>query len=563
MPLPESTERPKQAVDLPRETARSVAETERLLSSMEECELQPQKNKSELDGRKWDLKNVVGIGDFYFISGLNQNPAQSGAPATYPMQVLRIKDGRISQAEDVPPAIVGAAAKKIMQMRGLAPAQSAAAPITPPTEAPPHREQPMPAAAPERARQNEGSDIQSVFDALQFGPVTVGDSSAEVRLSENLSTPVKLASYLRKNGIPVARYATYTQTMREQHASLSKVLAKSSGNWTVRFIGSSFEATAGKYEIKTTATDVLIKGGEYRSETSLISGTTVGITPKAVGVEYNYGDETKEYHRTDSLQYRKKPDGTIQFFDGSNTQPTMEKKGDNITVFGPDGSGVDVLRRPKEADADRYINELAAKLKTPEAIGAYLSQFYLTHEYTGSPEQLRSYEVLKKGNGPVNYQADPQGEQDVQRWDETLVKGKGDCEDYALLGQELLERAGIRSFAMLVDPNHYQAVFFENAGVDENGRQQYHACSVGLSGFQRSKETFTDLGEAAKSQWNGGSGVASGVDTILNTNEKEANKVQDGGIVVQKMPNSRSDRSGTLGVVPYKKQSYYAYYIRR
>ncbi len=526
---------------------------------MEECELQPDKDTPELDARTWDLKNVVNIGDFYFISGKNQTPPQRGAPSTYPMQIVRIDgEGHLSEATDVPPAIVGAAAKKIMQMRGLAPA----APAAPPAEAPPRPEQPRPpAAAPERVRQNDGSDIQSVFDALQFGPVTVGDASAEVRLSENLSTPVKLASFLRKNGIPVARYPTYTRTMQEQHASLSKVLAKSSGNWNVRFNGLNFEATAGEYVIKTTATDVLIKGGKYRSETSLISGTTVGIMSKSSGSEYNYGDGTKEYHRTDSLQYRRKPDGTIQFFDGSNKQPTMEKKGDNITVFGPDGSGVDVLRRPKEADADRYINELAAKLKTPEAIGAYLSQFYLTHEYKGGSEHQSSLRVLQSpGKAPVNYQADPQGVQDVQRWDETLVKGKGDCEDYALLGQELLERAGIHAFAMMVDANHYQTAFFEPAGVDVNGRQQYHVCNVGLSGFQRSKATFTDLGEAAKSLWSGG---GSAVDTVLNAKEKKDSGVEGGGIVVQGMPKSKNDRDGEVGVVSYKDQNYYKYYIRR
>ena len=126
---------------------------------------------------------------------------------------------------------------------------------------------------------------------------------------------------------------------------------------------------------------------------------------------------------------------------------------------------------------DQYLSELARTLRTPEDIETFLQQH-------------------------VRYSSEPQGEDHWQTAQETLERGEGDCEDFAFLGQEILQRQGKASH-VISPPGHAVCVWIEKRAdgnydvytldenrVDKNGRWEqrirspYDSVPIELHGFE-------------------------------------------------------------------------------
>ncbi len=553
MPPIESRERPPSDIDVSRETRKRVDRIESLIAGMERSDpIEPQNDVPELNAGKWDLNHIIKLGNDHFI--LSRDGRE--------MEMLHIDDeGRMSTSTNVQPAIVSVAVEKIHAMRGTdatSPSLDAPRSRTAPSRTPaaaPRAKREAPARAPARAQEERrevaptAGSIEEMFNEFKNLSLSVNGENIRVALDVRFSTPMGIASYLRKNGVPIARYESYLRSMNDQKNLLEKALSGKSRKYAVEWRGDHFEAKAERYPvITTTATDVFETDAMTNVETSLVTGHTLSRIARSTGTEYKYSDGTREFHRTDGIQYRETSKGARQFFDGSNKQPVMEKTSTGVNVFGPDGDKVNATRRPTTVpEAKRYADDLVKKLKTPEAIAAFVSQFYLSHEYKTSPDNAQWLrEIQKNDANPVAYKGEAPNVQEVQRWDDTLIKGSGDCEDYALLAQELLERAGIKAFCMKVSIAHYEAVYFEPAGVDERGQKQFHVCNLGLSGFKRSTQTFTSLPEAAKS-------LAIG-------------SVASDGVHVLEMPTKRVDSDTEEGIIPLSgsvAENYYKYFMRK
>lgn len=345
------------------------------------------------------------------------------------------------------------------------------------------------------------SPIDTLFSDVQSLSIMIAGERVSVSLNGEPSTPQQLESFLRKRGVTPARYEVCAKALRQHLVNAEQALRDTkSGPWTVMFRGNHFELQSKNTRLITTMTSVLRVSDDRRVTT--LEGELVSVQERPTSIEYRYSF-TRELHRMDgTLQYREEGDRK-QFFDGSST-PLMERTKDASYVVGADGQRVDVARPVTKQSVDGYVSEIASKLRSPEAIGAFVSQFWLSKDFKGAtPENAEWLTEIKKDINPVKFALEKTGKQDVQHWRRTLLLRSGDCEDFALLAKEFLRRIGVESFAMRVKQDHFQTIFFEKAGM-ENGRQKYAVCSVGLFGFHRSTETFTNLASAVKSLWVGG-----------------------------------------------------------
>lgn len=104
-----------------------------------------------------------------------------------------------------------------------------------------------------------------------------------------------------------------------------------------------------------------------------------------------------------------------------------------------------------------YIDLLVRSLDTPEKLGRYLRT-------------------------RIEYVQDPKGENYWQTPEETIQRGEGDCEDYALLAQRILQSQGKNAHVVSNFQDHASCVWirkrangkydgynFDDAGVDKNG----------------------------------------------------------------------------------------------
>jgi len=366
-----------------------------------------------------------------------------------------------------------------------------------------------------------------------------------------------LSHYLRTNGVPPARYAQYAHNIRDHAALLSSALQSSKFGGTVTFDGQHFLASDGKKTFMTTATRVLIKG-QGGTHTTL-RGESVAVKEKAENAtctEYRIGDTT-EIHRKDGGLAVVKQGSSLRYYDGRNDRALIEKQGNDVRVNGPYSS---VGARPT-GDAAAYGREIAHNLRTPEAIGAFISQRFEGQDYNGATREYAGWvqNIAKPGGKVVQYKADIANH--TQDWKTTLERGAGDCEDFALLAEGLLREAGITAFAMMVNPVHYEAVYFERAA---NGK--YYVCTVGLQGFNRSTTTFTSLGEAVSKLWQG---HGSGAQVALQNprirsqfaNPRDPNRYPENapGIFQLRQPN---DPVGTSDMVTYADEEFYKNYVR-
>lgn len=394
--------------------------------------------------------------------------------------------------------------------------------------------------------------VESVLSALQ----QISVEAQGERLPMTWPSVEDLSHYLRANGVPPTRFGQYVRNMRDHANLLSAALRASSFRGEIRFDYQHLIASDGRTTLQTTATRVLkkVRGGNFTT----LDSKPVSITEKTITTEYRVGGLTETHRRDGGLATRK--DGKkLGFYDGSNSRPLMEKNEGHVTVDGPYGSVV----VGRSGDAVAYAHEIAANLRTPEAIGAFVSQFYYGQDYKGETPENREWlqNIQKLEGNAVRYVGDGVRET-IQNWQTTLSRGAGDCEDFALLAEGLLRQAGISSFAMLVEPKHYESVYFEQAADG-----QYYACTVGLKGFSRSTKTFPTLGAAAASLWEGG---GSGAQFALTkpdvrakfANPRDPNRYPENapGIFQLRQPG---DPGGNSDMIEYSDEKYFAQFVRR
>jgi hypothetical protein len=236
------------------------------------------------------------------------------------------------------------------------------------------------------------------------------------------------------------------------------------------FDGFRFSVKDGSKTIVSTATRALILGAN--GSTSTLSGESVSRRDTPSGFEMTVNGQ-REIHRNDGSIRMTEQGSTRQFFDGNNQIPILEQRNGETFIVAPGGERVGMKPRGSlrgYGDAAEWGTQIARTLKTPEAIGAFISQFFHGQDYEFGSEKNERNQQIQKPQASIQYQHEGRGQQDVKHWQRTLIERSGDCEDFALLANGLLKQAGIKSFTMLVTPEHYESVYFEPAGTDSSGR---------------------------------------------------------------------------------------------
>lgn len=159
-----------------------------------------------------------------------------------------------------------------------------------------------------------------------------------------------------------------------------------------------------------------------------------------------------------------------------------------LPLFG--GDGVSAPTSTERADASAPVMLLAKTIERPEQLHAYLK------------EHLR-------------YLPEEHGQDHWQSPEETVQKGGGDCEDFALLGQKILQHQG-RPAHVLALPGHAVCVWIEKRtdgkydvyALDERGIQSFHGS---IPGEHRGFATPIEALNTALHQFDDGNGGACAV----------------------------------------------------
>lgn len=147
-------------------------------------------------------------------------------------------------------------------------------------------------------------------------------------------------------------------------------------------------------------------------------------------------------------------------------EPQMEPEVTRTMTFTAEGKEVKITTyeamKKEKGDGftkNDYIKYLAANLKTPEQLHAF-TQLMIQYRYD------------HKEGVTVDI---------MQTWDQTVERtanGRmlGDCEDYALLMQRILEEQGKKSYAVTI-PGHAEAIV-----ITQDSKGKFHAASYGTFG---------------------------------------------------------------------------------
>lgn len=553
---PEKTERQRQTEASPERRAeegvrsiekRIAPEVRVLMNQIQECPYEPE--LPNVKPTEWNLAKIKILGDVHFIPGRDGKSLLIGT--------LKVVNGvhqwqRVG-AESLSPSLIMAAKLSL----GLEPSSPALPEPTKVTTHPTETKTQTP-ATPERSRETivPGTENtpERLLEAFRGIRITVDGRDVPVNLDAKIASPTALQSLLKKNSISTARYPTYAQNMRDHARVLSAALAGKNPR-SVTFDGLRFSVVDGSRTIVSTATRAY--GLDARGNVSTLSGTRVNFQDKPSGFEVTVNGR-REIHRADGGLAVAEQGGVRQFFDGSNQVPILEQQNGETFIVGASGSRVGMRPRGSIrslAEAGEWGATIAQKLRTPEAIGAFVSQFFYGQDYQKSSEQTewRNNQIQRPASA-IQYQKE--NSQDVQHWQRTLFQRSGDCEDFALLAQGLLAQAGIKSFTSLVTPSHYETVYFESAGTDQSGRETYFVCTVGLRGFQRSTQAFSNLGEAVQSLWEPlRSGASSASRFVLKSGPD--------GAVIHDQPKNPSDKKADVYTADYSDDVYFRQFIRR
>ncbi len=412
--------------------------------------------------------------------------------------------------------------------------------------------------APERTRETIAPGTENtperLLESIRSIRISADGRDVPVSIDAKLSSDTGLQRLLQRNSISAARYPAYAQNMRDHARVLSAALAGKNPR-SVSFDGLRFSVVDGSRTIVSTATRAYAL--DASGNVSTLSGTRVDFQDKPNGFEVTVNGQ-REIHRTDGGLAMTEQGGVRQFFDGSNQVPILEQRNGETFIVGANGARVGMKPRGSMrsfAEAGEWGADIAQRLRTPEAIGAFVSQFFYGQDYLKGSEQAEwKANQIQKPASAIQYQQE--SAQDVQHWQRTLLQRSGDCEDFALLAQGLLSQAGINSFATMVTPSHYESVFFEPAGIDQSGRETYFVCSVGLRGFQRSTQPFSNLGEAVQSLWDPMNSRASSPSQFVL-------KGGPAGAVIHDQPKNPSDKKGDVYTAEYGDEAYFRQFIRR
>lgn len=529
MPPPiEKQRRPEQSSETPsRKTERGISQIESKIDYYRQ-NIVPDRQSLDVDGYDrgvWNVDRVMKFENYLFIA------SRDGRIAGFHILKSDQNGDQLAKLDMTKfPQIVSVLKEKF----GIAP--------TPPIQ---RAEQARRKEEQRRPEARLDGTPESVLAVLQQISVESGGQ----KLSVAWPPAAVLSRYLRTNGVPVSRYAQYVSNIRDHASLLSTALRSSSFRGTVTFDGQHFRATDGQRTLMTTATRVLVqgRGGTFTT----LSGEPVTMNEKATTTQYTIGGRS-EIHRRDGGIQMSKEGSLIRYYDGSNSRALIERNGNDVRINGPYGS---VGMRPR-GDVRAYAREIAVNLRTPEAIGAFISQFYYGQDFKTLPQNAEWIRSIQSPENPIQYIADGSHET-VQDWSTTLARGAGDCEDFALLAQELLRQAGISAFAMMVDPKHYESVYFEQAGDN-----QYYVCTVGLKGFSRSTRSYSSPSDAIRTLW---AGQGSGAQHALTQPSVRAQfgssyPAQSPGVFILMQPGSSG---GNTDMVEYSDDAYFRQYVRK
>lgn len=553
---PEKAERQRQTEASPERRAEEgvraiekkiAPEVRTLMTQITECPYQLE--LPNVKPTEWNLAKAKVLGDIHFIPGRDGKSLLIGTLTT----VNGVDQWRRVSAESLSPSLVMAARLQL----GLEPRSPAATETTKETERPVEKKTQVP-AAPERTRETIAPGTETtperLLESIRSIRLSADGRNVPVSIDTKISSPTGLQRLLQRNSISAARYPTYAQNMRDHARVLSAALAGKNPR-SVSFDGLRFSVVDGSRTIVSTATRAYAL--DAAGNVSTLSGTRVDFKDKPNGFEVTVNGQ-REIHRTDGGLAMTEQGGVRQFFDGSNQVPVLEQRNGETFIVGANGTRVGMKPRGSMrsfAEAGEWGADIAQRLRTPEAIGAFVSQFFYGQDYQKASEQADwKNNQIQRPASAIQYTAEKT--QDVQHWQRTLLQRTGDCEDFALLAQGLLSQAGINSFATMVTPSHYESVFFETAGTDQSGRETYFVCTVGLRGFQRSTQPFSNLGEAVQSLWDPMHSRASSPSQFVL-------KGGPAGAVIHDQPKNPSDKKGDVYTAEYSDDSYFRQFIRR
>ncbi len=171
----------------------------------------------------------------------------------------------------------------------------------------------------------------------------------------------------------------------------------------------------------------------------------------------------------------------------------VPETGQPVAPFVKTGNAADDKRRATE-----FLNNAAARLRTPEQITAFVSSYI---DFTSNGDYYSKDNLVIRGKGD-------EGGDYTQTAEESIIRGMGDCEDFAVLICELCKKAGVNCMVLRITSNHQAACFIDEQ-TDTDGKKTYDMVTMHTGGFER-KTGFATQMDAMKSLYKDGSGEGEG-----------------------------------------------------
>ncbi|TSC79006.1 MAG: hypothetical protein G01um101425_852 [Candidatus Peregrinibacteria bacterium Gr01-1014_25] len=163
-------------------------------------------------------------------------------------------------------------------------------------------------------------------------------------------------------------------------------------------------------------------------------------------------------------------------------------------VVGDRGGVASLSARPRSLEhAHMFLNDAGSRLRTPEAVGAFVSSYFTVEDTVArGGRRIASASTM-------DFKSESSGQQYIQSPEESIVRGYGDCEDFAVLASALCDRIGVPNIVVRKSSVHYVCAFLER--TPQGG---YALCTIDTGGFSRDSRVFRSGAEAMMSLWSGG-----------------------------------------------------------
>jgi hypothetical protein len=403
-----------------------------------------------------------------------------------------------------------------------------------------------PSASP-ALRPRPGNEKATEWDptAERITAQAIAEALRDTRVLGKSVTLTASKSYVQKFNIPPTRIDEHVAALKDMAARVEQAAKQRGWNPSdVEVASDGCTVTAvsrGKNEsIRASHTQLLRaaanpptspgkKGGKMTVWESITDGSRVEESPTSTGTEYvstGKNGRVRIVELRDGRILREQGAGNIPeastFYDGSAASPRiirvttakatvqLDARGGGKSVTLNRGmhvvgeGGPIEMRRPRNAkEAEEYLRDVAVKLRTPEAIGAFVSSYLTKEDRTASGGRRIA------GLSTVNFKAEKAGEQYIQSAIETVMKGSGDCEDFAVLANKLMTLAGHPSVVARESFNHYVCAYLEKVG------REYVLCTIDTAGFKRLPRLYLTAADAMAAVWHGRE--RSGVDWELKS----------------------------------------------